>query len=163
MPVYRRTLLIPVTFTAADDQAADQYARDLLDAACDGAEALNTAGALEVGTASVERPGAALAVALAVLLVHAATAGAQLAQVRVEVSTVPDPSAGSATTYAHDLELLAAASETWGHAVSPGRAQWWAQTDAQPAEHADDPGDVTCGYQRGGLDAVLRDLEGGAA
>jgi hypothetical protein len=82
---------------------------------------------------------------------------------RVEVSTVPGQSAGSVAAYAHDLEQLAAASGTWGHAASPGRAHWWAQTDAQPSVPVDDPHGVTRGYQRDGLDSVLRDLDGGAA
>lgn len=209
MPIYRRTLLVPVTFTAADDACADSYARDLLDAACDGAEALNIAGDVEIGAAVVARPDAARAASLAALLVHAASAAAQLTHVRVEVNTVPGTSAATIATYARDLEQLAATRETWGHTASPGRALWWAQTGAQPpgAARADylvaygtgplamekveqwraaglevdsreirgtwvhrpvDPADtagdeVTRGYQRDGLDTVLRDLDGGAA
>lgn len=158
MPVYRRTLLVPVTFTAADDEAADRFARDLLGAACDGAEALNTAGSLEVGDVSVLGPDAARAASLAVLLVRAASACAQVSRVRVEVGTVPGEPSGDAATYVHDLAQLDGAGASWGHERAPGRDRWWAQDDAAPT--ADD---VTRRYQRDGLETVLRDLDGGAA
>jgi len=56
MPVYRRTVTLPLELTAADPAAADRDALDLAQAAAQQVEDRDVTGALSVGKVTVTRP-----------------------------------------------------------------------------------------------------------